>query len=62
MITTIWLLGIVAFLIYDHIIGIGHDKDRGPVEYFGMAIFWFISFPILFIKLVKDRKSFVEKS
>lgn len=60
MITTIWMLGIVAFLIYDHIIGIDMEES-GPIGYFGMAIFWFISAPILFFKWIMNRKSFIEK-
>ena len=60
MITTIWVLGLVSFLIYDHVIGIGMEDDG--FTYWLLAFFWFLSAPILLFKWLKDRKSFVEKS
>lgn len=65
MLETIWFLGIIAFFIYDYTIGVGIE-DNGSLLYYGLAVFWFLSAPILLLKWLKerylDKKSFVEKS
>lgn len=51
----LWFLGIIAFFIYDHLVGLGLE-DNDDYKYFALALFWFISVPVLFIKWMKNYR------
>jgi len=53
----IWLLGVIAFFIYDHIIGFDVHEDDDFFRYLLLASFWFITVPVLFIKYIKKYLS-----
>lgn len=49
----IWLLGMILFFIYDHIIGF-ELPNRDDFIYMVLAAFWLITVPILVLKWFID--------
>ena len=61
ILSSIWILGVIAFLIYDHIIGFGIKDYNDSFESWGLAAFWFITIPVLIIRAIYNKYSKVAK-
>lgn len=55
MIFFIWFVGFVVFCIYDHLIGL--DLKTDDLSYILLAVFWYVTIPVLFLKWLKKYSS-----